>query len=104
VSGVADQVVHPENVVGEETVLESFDDESPLLQERVAAFQVGGEERGGLAAVAEGEQFAAAAGTVGAFRSRVFGQRLVERGRHHGWGGLVTAFQTAHHVDAASPA
>lgn len=42
VSGVADQVVHPENVVGEETVLESFDDESPLLQERVAAFQVGG--------------------------------------------------------------
>ena len=102
--GVADQVVDPEVVGGVEAVLQPLEDEPPLLQQRVAVLQVGREERGGLAAVAEREQFAAPAGAVGAPGVGVLGQRLVERGRHHGRRGLVAALQAAHRVEAARPA
>ena len=74
-----------------------------MLDGLVAGLQVGREEGGRLAAVAEQQQLAALPGLIGllALGGR---ERLVERGGDDGGGGVTASLELAHHGRAARAA
>ncbi len=100
--GPLDQIVHRAVGVVGGGPRQALQDQPPLLHERVAGLQIGGEERGGLPAVTEREQLTAAAGPVRKLVVR--GQRLVEHGGQHRRGRLVAGLEQPHHPGAARPA